>query len=66
MHPNRNWVASNPTRGIPFFPEEKKIKYVPPKEDVLIVFVAVYSDTQDYLWTIALTMGRMSEINRLK
>jgi integrase len=65
MHPNRNWVVSNPTRGIPFFPEEKKIKYVPPKEDVLRVFVAADSDTQDYLWTIALTMGRMSEINRL-
>ncbi len=65
MHPNRNWVSSNPTRGIPFFPVEKKVKYVPPKEDVLRVLLAADPDTQDYLWTIALTMGRMSEINRL-
>ena len=53
------------TRGIEFFPVEKKIKYVPPKEDVLRVLVAADLDTQDYLWTIALTMGRMSEINNL-
>ena len=33
---------------------------------MLRVFVAADSDTQDFLWTIALTMGRMSEINRLK
>jgi integrase len=44
---------------------EKTIKYVPPKEDVLRVIMAAEPDTQDYLWTIALTMGRMSEINRL-
>jgi integrase len=44
---------------------EKTIKYIPPKEDVLRVIMAAEPDTQDYLWTIALTMGRMSEINRL-
>ena len=44
---------------------DKQIKYVPPKEDVLRVILAADPDTQDYLWTIALTMGRMSEINRL-
>lgn len=65
MHPTRNWIGSNPTRGIAFFPVEKRIKYVPPKEDVLRVILAAEPDTQDYLWTIALTMGRMSEINRL-
>ena len=27
--------------------------------------MAAEPDTQDYLWVIALTMGRMSEINRL-
>jgi integrase len=56
----------NPTHGIEFFPVEKRVKYVPPKEDVLRVILAADSDTQDYLWTIVLTMGRMSEINRLK
>jgi integrase len=65
MHPTREWMECNPTRGIDFFPVEKKIKYVPPKEDVLRVIIAAEPDTQDYLWTIALTMGRMGEINRL-
>lgn len=27
--------------------------------------LAAESDVQDYLWAIALTMGRMSEVNRL-
>lgn len=66
MHPTRNWIEHNPTRGIDFFPVEKRIKYLPPKEDVLRVILAADSDTQDYLWTISLTMGRMSEINRLR
>ena len=35
MHHTRNWIDQNPTRGIDFFPVEKRIKYVPPKEDVL-------------------------------
>ena len=65
MHPTRNWIEHNPTRGIEFFPVEKRIKYVPPKEDVLRVILAADPDAQDYLWTIAFTMGRMSEINRL-
>jgi integrase len=65
IHPTRNWMDYNPTRGIDFFPVEKKIKYVPPKEDVLRVILMAKPDTQDYLWTISLTMGRMSEINRL-
>jgi integrase len=43
----------------------KRIKYVPPKEDVISVILAANSDSQDYLWTIILTLGRVSEINRL-
>lgn len=66
MHPTRRWLDHNPTQGIEFFPVEKRIKYVPPKEDVLRVILVADSDTQDYLWTIVLTLGRMSEINRLK
>jgi integrase len=65
MHPTRNWIEYNPTRGIDFFPVEKRIKYVPPREDVLRVILAADTDTQDYLWTIAFTMGRMTEINLL-
>jgi len=44
----------------------KKVKHVPPKEDVLKVISAAEPDIQDYLWTIVRTMGRMGEINRLK
>ena len=65
LHPSRNLVDRNPTTGIDFFPVDKTIKYVPPKEDVLRVILAADSGVQDYLWTIALTIGRMSEINRL-
>ncbi len=65
MHPARGWIKKNPTHGIAFFPVEKKLKYVPPKEDVIGVIMAADPETQDYLWTISLTMGRMSEINRL-
>ncbi len=65
MHPKRGWIFSNPTHGIDFMPVEKKVKYVPPKDDVLKVIMAADPETQGYLWTIALTMGRMSEINRL-
>jgi len=61
----RKWIANNPTQGISFFPLEKKVKYVPPKEDVLRVIMAADPDTQDYLYTIRETLGRMSEINRL-
>lgn len=62
----RLWIKNNPTLGIEFFPIEKREKYVPPKEDVTKVVMAADSDTKDYLWTIILTMGRMSEINKLK
>jgi integrase len=65
MHPTREWMSFNPTRGIEFFPVEKRIKYVPPKKDVLQVILTADPDTQDYLWTIAKTMGRMGEVNRL-
>jgi len=61
----RGWVASNPTKNLSFFPVEKKVKYVPSKEDVLKVIMAADPEAQNYLWTILETMGRMGEINRL-
>ena len=63
-HP-RNWISNNPTVGLAFFPFEKKVKYVPPIEDVLKVINSADPGSQDYLWVIALTMARMSEINSL-
>ncbi|MGA1841859.1 MAG: tyrosine-type recombinase/integrase [bacterium] len=59
------WVSRNPTKGIEFLPVEKKLKYVPSKEDVLRVILAADPDMQDYLWTIKETLGRVSEINRM-
>lgn len=62
----RKWITENPTQGIRFLPVEKKIKYIPPREDILRVILAAESEDQPYLWTFLETMGRMSEINRLK
>jgi integrase len=62
---SRNWIVENPTKGLSFFPVEKRIKYIPPKKDVLSVIAAADPDAQDYLWAIKETMGRMGEINRL-
>ena len=62
---SRSWISNNPTIGLAFFPVEKKVKYVPPIEDVLKVINSAEPDSQDYLWVIAFTMGRMSEINHL-
>ena len=64
-HPKRKWLTENPCDGIDFFPESRRAKYIPSREDVIKVILAADPDTQDYLWTIALTLGRMSEINRL-
>ncbi len=66
MKPPRNLIQNNPTLGIKFFPQEKTEKYVPSKEDVLKVIMAADESTQNYLWTLVYTMGRMSEINRLE
>ena len=58
-------ITGNPTEGLDFFPVEKKVKYFPTNEDIDKVITVADPDTQDYLWTIRETMGRVSEINRL-
>ncbi|MDP2045960.1 MAG: tyrosine-type recombinase/integrase [Deltaproteobacteria bacterium] len=58
-------VKSNPTQGLEFMPVEKKIKYIPSKEDVAKVLLAADPNSQDYLVAIKETMARMGEINRL-
>ena len=65
IKPKRKLISKNPTEGIEFFPVEKKIKYVPPKKDVLKIISLADPEMQDYLWVIVHTMGRMSEINNL-
>ncbi len=58
-------VKANPTQGLEFMPVEKKVKYLPSKEDVAKVLLVADPDTQDYLIAIKETMARMGEINRL-
>jgi integrase len=61
----RGLVNTNPTHGLEFMPVEKKVKYIPSKEDVAKVLLAAEPETQDYLVAIKETMARMGEINRL-
>lgn len=61
----RKLIAQNPTKGIEFFPVQKKMKTVPLPEDIDLVIEVADCDTQQYLWTMRETLGRMGEINRL-
>ena len=56
-------ITHNPVCGIYFLPVEKRIKYIPPMKDIDKVIALASKDTQDYLWTIRETLGRVSEIN---
>jgi integrase len=58
-------IENNPVDGIDFVPEDERIKYTPPPEDIDKVIGAADQDTQDYLITIRDSLGRMSEINHL-
>jgi len=62
---NEGWITVNPTKGISKFPEGKKQMYIPTAQVVEEVISFADPDTQDYLWTMRDTMGRMSEINHL-
>jgi len=61
----RKLVKENPLDGVDFLPVEKRVKYVPPTEDIDKVIGIAPPDIQDYLWGIRETMARVSEINRL-
>jgi len=43
-----------------FIGEPVDLKYVPSSEDIDKIIAIADSDTQDYLWTISETMGRVS------
>ncbi len=58
-------VRINPTNGIESFPEEKRIRYVPPPKDINKVLLVTDEYTREYLWLIRDTLGRVNEINRL-
>ncbi|MEW5735644.1 MAG: tyrosine-type recombinase/integrase [Thermodesulfobacteriota bacterium] len=62
----KNLITKNPAAGIDFLPEGKgRRRNPPPKEDVLKVISVADPDTQDYLWTLALTAARVGEVNAL-
>ena len=58
-------IQADPTKGMEFLPVEKRLRFVPTPEEIDQVMAVADPDTQDYLWAIKDTMGRMSEINRL-
>lgn len=58
-------IKTNPSHGLEFMPVDRKLKYVPPKEDVSQVLLAAEPEVQDYLVAIMDTMARVGEINRL-
>jgi len=62
----KKMLEQNPLDGIDFFPVEKRVKYVPPIEDIDIVFQSADQDTKNYLYAISETMARVGEINNLK
>ncbi len=71
----KNWLSTSPIDGIDFFPVDKQVRYVPTAEDVEKIILQArsdewlmtrYPDAPDYLETLRDTLGRMSEINRLK
>ena len=61
----KGFIETNPTKGIDFFPVERRRKYIPPKEDVIKVISCGNPEAQQYLWTIVLTAARVNEINAL-
>ena len=58
-------IKDNPTQGLEFMPVERRMKFIPSKEDVAKVLLVAEPETQDYLVAIKETMARVSEINRL-
>ena len=62
----RKLILLDPTEGIEFMPVERRIRYIPSPADIERVFSAAEEETRHYLTAISDTMGRVSEINRLK
>jgi integrase len=62
----KKFLSNNPAEGLDFFPVEKKVKYVPPPEDIDKVIAAANPDDRDFLLVIRETMARGIEANRLR
>jgi len=59
-------LLRNPCINIQAYPEEPKVKYVPPAEDINKVILAADPEETDLLHTVYHTAGRISEILSLK
>ena len=59
------FINRNPCYGLPKFPVEKTIKYIPPREHISQVLLSVNALDRAYLTVIWLTGARVREINRL-
>lgn len=62
----KKYISNDPAEGLDFFPVEKKIKYVPPVEDIDKVIALAELDEQDLLYVVRETMARICEANKLK
>lgn len=62
----KRYRDANPVKETDRYPEVKKPKYVPPVDDIFKVMDICTEEQRDYLWTLALTMARCGEINRLR
>ena len=61
----KKFCKNYPTKGIDFFPIEKRIKTIPAIEDIYRVISFAGPDVQDYLLVISDTMARVGEVNQL-
>ena len=62
----RKWADANPLDGIEMFPVERRVKYVPPSEDIDKVINLANREDQDYLWTLRETLGGCPRIGQAK
>ncbi len=62
----REWFSYNPAGKIKPYPTTKKPKHIPSKEDVIKVLSVAKPLYRLYLLVIIHTLGRISEVNRLK
>jgi integrase len=58
-------LSQNPCAGIPKFPTEKAVKYIPPKDHIARVILLAKPMDQAYLTVIRFTAARVREINNL-
>ncbi len=61
----RKWLLRNPTDGIEFLPEQRKVRRLPSLQDIEAVLRVADEDARDYLLTIRETLARVGEVNQL-